>query len=106
MTDILTHISTITGRNVLTGEHVKNPIGYLQVLLERIRHYIDSDTSYRTRAERHHDTIQHQSEIRARITQRAAERAAERARIHSPEAIAAREDFFTTWRRQTEIWSD
>lgn len=96
----LTHISSVTGRRVLTGEHASNPVGYLRVLLERIPHFLALDKSCRTRAARHCDAQRHQAETRARLAQRAAERAAERARAHSPEGTAAREDFFTTWRTQ------
>ncbi|MDA3145794.1 hypothetical protein JSO19_00175 [Leucobacter sp. UCMA 4100] len=97
--EVLDRLTADTGLQTMTGEHVKNPLGYLTTLLRRALAYIERE-GYATVAERREAAQERRAQIQAQQAADRAEREAERARANTPEAIAAREAFFENWRAE------
>lgn len=95
--DVLDKITQETLQVTLTGNFVSNPLGYLTTLLRRVKAYVEH-AAYATAAERHQAAAARRAQLIAEQAAARAEREAERARANTPEAIAAREAFFTAWR--------
>lgn len=94
--EVLDRITAESGLTTMTGTYVKNPLGYLMTLLRRVRVYCDRET-YVTTAERAEAAAARRA---ANIERQAAARV-EEARLHSPEAIEARNSFFSAWRSRS-----
>lgn len=99
--EILDRITKESGLATMTGQFVKNPLGYLTTLLKRVAAYIEY-AGYRTEAERYAAATARRQELQAHRARAKAEREAERARANTPEAIAAREAFFAAHRARTQ----
>lgn len=94
---VLDRITGDTGQVTLTGSHVKNPLGYLTILLRRV-HDVVVTSGFMTSAERQQAALERRAQVIALQAEARAERDAQRARANTPEAIAARESFFAAWR--------
>lgn len=98
--DVLDRITADSGLVTMRGNYVKNPVGYLTTLLRRVRSYIDLNP-FKTAAERHQAAEERRRQLREAQTIANEKLDAQLAQRNAPETIAAREEFFASFRAKT-----
>lgn len=91
--EVIDRLTADSGLQVMAGDSVQNPLGYLTTLLRRVAAYIEY-TNYRTAAERQTMQAERRAQLAAEYAEREAEREAERAIKNDPVNIAAAAEFF------------